>query len=81
MHFINNITVSQRNYIEAFLTMTVKQQKESTQDCTFNSRQNRTIQTQQAAVLWGTDGLGDSRVSYILQSIYRRNMHSSENVC
>lgn len=80
MHFINNITVSQRNYIEAFLTMTVKQQKESTQDCTFNSRHN-TVQTQQAAVLWGTDGLGDSRVSYILQSIYRRNMHSSENVC
>lgn len=66
MHFINNITVSQRNYIEAFLTVTVKQQKESTQDCTFNSRQN-TVQTQQTAVLWGTDGLGDSRVSYILQ--------------
>lgn len=80
MHFINNITVSQRNYIEAFLTVTVKQQKESTQDCTFNSRQN-TVQTQQTAVLWGTDGLGDSRVSYILQSIYRRKMHCSENVC
>lgn len=80
MHFINNITVSQRNYIEAFLTVTVKQQKESTQDCTFNSRQN-TVQTQQTAVLWGTDGLGDSRVSYILQLIYRRKMHSSENVC
>lgn len=79
MHFINNITVSQRNYIEAFLTVTVKQQKESTQDCTFNSRQN-TVQTQQTAVLWGTDGLGDSRVSYILRSIYRRKMHSSENV-
>lgn len=79
MHFINNITVSQRNYIEAFLTVTVKQQEESTQDCTFNSRQN-TVQTQQTAVLWGTDGLGDSRVSYILQSIYRRKMHSSENV-
>lgn len=26
--------------------MTVKQQEESTQDCTFNSRQNRPIQTQ-----------------------------------